>query len=198
VPRPRQVFAIGLNYAEHVAEANMTGSTVPQTFTKFPTCLTGPYTKVKLPPGNVDWEVELVAVIGHNAHHVSIANAWDHVAGFTVGQPQRVIGWVQAHFDTVDHAALGACRRHHRRGLVGERLAVGGCRGVQVDEVADPVDGPVGGTGDHHAPIAVANQDRVAQVLEVQQVDDVGDVAVQVDTAAKQVLPLAQTVREGA
>jgi hypothetical protein len=64
----------------------MTGSTVPQTFTKFPTCLTGPYATVKLPPGNVDWEVELVAVIEHNAHHVSIANAWDHVAGFTVGQ----------------------------------------------------------------------------------------------------------------
>ena len=72
MPRPRQVFAIGLNYAEHVAEANMTGSTVPQTFTKFPTCLTGPYATVKLPPGNVDWEVELVAVIGHNMHHVSM------------------------------------------------------------------------------------------------------------------------------
>ena len=43
VPRPRQVLAIGLNYAEHAAESNMTGSTVPLTFTKFPTCLTGPY-----------------------------------------------------------------------------------------------------------------------------------------------------------
>lgn len=86
VPRPRQVFAIGLNYAEHAAEANMTGSSAPSTFTKFPTCLTGPYATVKLPPGNVDWEVELVAVIGRTAHHVSVANAFDHVAGFTVGQ----------------------------------------------------------------------------------------------------------------
>jgi hypothetical protein len=109
---------------------------------------------------------------------------------------QDFICWVQAHFDTVDDPAIGARCRRHRRRYGGERLAVDGCRGVQVDEVADPVDGPVGGTGDHHAPIAVANQDRVAQFLEVQQVDDVGDVAVQVDTAAKQVRPLAQT-RQG-
>ena len=42
VPRPRQVFAIGLNYAAHAAEAGLERPTFPPTFTKFPTCLTGP------------------------------------------------------------------------------------------------------------------------------------------------------------
>jgi 2,4-diketo-3-deoxy-L-fuconate hydrolase len=86
VPRPRQVFAIGLNYHDHAAESNMTGSAVPPTFTKFPTCLTGPYATVVLPPGNVDWEVELVAVMGRAAHQVPVEAAWQHVAGVTVGQ----------------------------------------------------------------------------------------------------------------
>jgi 2,4-diketo-3-deoxy-L-fuconate hydrolase len=74
VPRPRQVFAIGLNYHDHAAESNMTGSAVPPTFTKFPTCLTGPYATVVLPPGNVDWEVELVAVMGRAAHQLPDPN----------------------------------------------------------------------------------------------------------------------------
>jgi 2-keto-4-pentenoate hydratase/2-oxohepta-3-ene-1,7-dioic acid hydratase in catechol pathway len=86
VPRPQQVFAIGLNYREHAAESNMTGGAVPPTFTKFPTCLTGPYATVALPRGNVDWEVELVAVIGRTAHRVPVEAAWRHVAGLTVGQ----------------------------------------------------------------------------------------------------------------
>ena len=86
--------------------------------------------------------------------------------------------------------------RHHRGSHLDECLAVGGCRGVQVDKVANPVGGPVGDTGDHHAPITVADEDYVAQILEMQQLDDVGDVALEVDTASKQVLPLAQT-RQG-
>jgi 2,4-diketo-3-deoxy-L-fuconate hydrolase len=86
VPRPRQVFAIGLNYREHAAESNMTGATVPPTFTKVPTCLTGPYARVKLPDGHVDWEVELVVVIGRAASRVTESRAWEHVAGLTIGQ----------------------------------------------------------------------------------------------------------------
>ena len=58
----------------------------PATFTKFPTCLTGPDAAVTLPPGMVDWEVELVVVIGTRAKRVDPARAWDHVAGVTVGQ----------------------------------------------------------------------------------------------------------------
>jgi 2,4-didehydro-3-deoxy-L-rhamnonate hydrolase len=86
VPRPRQVFAIGLNYAAHAAEAGVESPTFPPTFTKFPTCLTGPEATVELPSAFVDWEVELVVVIARRAHEVAEGDGWSHVAGLTVGQ----------------------------------------------------------------------------------------------------------------
>lgn len=86
-PRPRQVFAIGLNYRTHAAEAGLAPPEHPPTFTKFPSCITGPSGPVHLPPGGcVDWEVELVAVIGREAREVDSAAAWAHVAGLTIGQ----------------------------------------------------------------------------------------------------------------
>ena len=87
-PRPAQVFAIGLNYAEHAAEAGFaTPDTAPPVFTKFPSCITGPYGEVALPAGgHTDWEVELVAVIGRRAERVPAPQAWSYVAGVTVGQ----------------------------------------------------------------------------------------------------------------
>ncbi|WP_234543854.1 fumarylacetoacetate hydrolase family protein [Streptomyces shenzhenensis] len=86
VPRPRQVFAVALNYPPHAAEAGFTPPDEPLVFTKFPACITGPYTTVALPPGKVDWEVELVAVIGRETYQVSQDRAWEAVAGLTVGQ----------------------------------------------------------------------------------------------------------------
>jgi 2-keto-4-pentenoate hydratase/2-oxohepta-3-ene-1,7-dioic acid hydratase in catechol pathway len=86
VPRPRQVFAIGLNYAEHAAEAGYPPDSMPVTFTKFPSSIVGPDTVVELPEGNVDWEVELVVVIGREAHKIDRESAWGHVAGLTIGQ----------------------------------------------------------------------------------------------------------------
>jgi 2-keto-4-pentenoate hydratase/2-oxohepta-3-ene-1,7-dioic acid hydratase in catechol pathway len=92
-PRPAQVFAIGMNYRDHAAETGLAVPASPATFTKFPTCLTAPFADVVLPSEVVDWEVELVVVIGVRAHHVSRAGAWDHVAGVTVGQDlsERVV-----------------------------------------------------------------------------------------------------------
>ena len=86
VPRPRQVFAIALNYPPHAAEAGFTPPVDPLVFTKFPTCLTGPRTDVTLPEGRVDWEVELVAVIGRETYQVRQDQGWAAVAGLTVGQ----------------------------------------------------------------------------------------------------------------
>ena len=74
VPRPRQVFAIGMNYAAHAAEAGVDAPEFPPTFTKFPTCLTGPDATVALPSAFVDWEVELVAVIGSAAYEVEVGD----------------------------------------------------------------------------------------------------------------------------
>ncbi|MBS2531378.1 fumarylacetoacetate hydrolase family protein [Catenulispora sp. NF23] len=86
VPRPSQVFAIGLNYADHVGESRLPPPPEPAVFTKFPTCLAGPGDEVKLPTATVDWEAELVVVIGRRAVAVQAVRAWDHVAGVTVGQ----------------------------------------------------------------------------------------------------------------
>jgi 2,4-didehydro-3-deoxy-L-rhamnonate hydrolase len=87
-PAPAQVFAIGLNNRDHAAESKLDVSdTFPPVFTKFRGALSGPVTTVALPPGgHVDWEIELVAVIGRRAETVSAAEAWSHVAGLTAGQ----------------------------------------------------------------------------------------------------------------
>ncbi len=86
VPMPRQVFAIGLNYRDHAAESGLPAPDVPVVFTKYPTSITGPSATVALPSDFVDWEAELVAVIGARAEHVNAIDAWSHVAGLTVGQ----------------------------------------------------------------------------------------------------------------
>ena len=86
VPMPRQVFAIGLNYRDHAAESGLAEPDEPLVFTKYPTSITGPSATVALPSEHVDWEAELVAVIGARAEHVKAANGWRFIAGLTVGQ----------------------------------------------------------------------------------------------------------------
>lgn len=85
-PLPRQVFAIGLNYREHALEAGLDLPEVPMVFTKFPSSVTGPQGAIDLPEGSIDYEVELVAVIGRTAARVRASEAWDYLAGLTVGQ----------------------------------------------------------------------------------------------------------------
>lgn len=55
-------------------------------FTKFPSSITGPFATVELPEGSVDFEAELVVVMGKRAHRIAAADAWNHVAGLTIGQ----------------------------------------------------------------------------------------------------------------
>ena len=86
-PAPSQIFAIGLNYATHAAESGFNIPESPVVFTKYQSCLTGPTGDIVLPRGgNVDWETELVVVIGKEASHVSVADAWTYVAGLSLGQ----------------------------------------------------------------------------------------------------------------
>jgi 2,4-didehydro-3-deoxy-L-rhamnonate hydrolase len=86
VLRPAQVFGIGLNYRDHAAESGIGLPDAPAVFTKFASCLTGPYDTVRLPSAGVDWEVELVVVIGRRAESVPERDGWAHVAGLCVGQ----------------------------------------------------------------------------------------------------------------
>lgn len=87
-PEPRQIFAIGLNYAEHADESGFEKPVeLPPVFTKWQSSLSGPFTTVTLPAGgNTDWEVELAAVIGTSAHRLPEGAGWGAVAGLTVAQ----------------------------------------------------------------------------------------------------------------
>lgn len=86
VPAPRQVFAVALNYRPHAAEAGREPPEQPLIFTKFPSCIAGPDVTVRLPEGNVDWEIEVVAVVGTGGFRIPRDGAWDALAGVTAGQ----------------------------------------------------------------------------------------------------------------
>ncbi len=86
VPRPAKVFAIGLNYRGHAAEAGLDVPAAPMVFTKFPSCLAGPHAPVVLSSGFVDYEAELVVVIGRTAKAVPAERALEVVAGYCAGQ----------------------------------------------------------------------------------------------------------------
>jgi 2,4-diketo-3-deoxy-L-fuconate hydrolase len=77
-------IAIGLNYADHAAEAGMPIPAEPIVFMKATTCIQGPNDPVMLPKGSKksDWEVELGVVIGTKARYVSQKDALSHVAGY--------------------------------------------------------------------------------------------------------------------
>ncbi|MGZ4805023.1 MAG: fumarylacetoacetate hydrolase family protein [Ilumatobacteraceae bacterium] len=85
VPRPPQVFAIGLNYRAHAEEGTFSVPDEPTVFTKWPSCIVGPSHAVQLTV-DTDWEIELVVAISRRAERVKAADAWSFVAGFTVGQ----------------------------------------------------------------------------------------------------------------
>jgi 2-keto-4-pentenoate hydratase/2-oxohepta-3-ene-1,7-dioic acid hydratase in catechol pathway len=128
VPNPRQVFAIGLNYRSHAAESGMQVPEVPATFTKFPAALGGPFDDIEIVGGSVDWEVELVVVIGRRADRVAVADAWSHVAGLTVGQD---VSDRHLQFAAGAQFSLGKSRRGY--GPMGPWV-------VTLDEVPDPDD----------------------------------------------------------
>ena len=86
VPRPRQVFGVGLNYRLHVAEGAREVPEEPAVFTKFPSCIAGPTSEIPVGSETVDWEVELVVAVGRAAHRIGVDQAWDYVAGLMVGQ----------------------------------------------------------------------------------------------------------------
>lgn len=88
LPLPRQVFGIGMNYRDHAIELEIPEDKLPRApivFTMFPTSTTGPYATVELPSTSVDFEAELVVVIKDHVENVAEADAWQHVAGFMVG-----------------------------------------------------------------------------------------------------------------
>ena len=86
VSRPRNSYGVGLNYRSHAEEASMEIPDVPLVFTKFPSCITGPFDEVRLRSDRCDYEGELVVVVGPGGADIDPADAWDHVVGLTIGQ----------------------------------------------------------------------------------------------------------------
>ncbi len=86
VSRVGKVVAIGLNYADHAAEAGLRAPTEPIVFMKATSSITGPDDDIMLPRGSqkTDWEVELAIAIGRPARYVEAADALSHVAGYLI------------------------------------------------------------------------------------------------------------------
>ncbi|MGC8477649.1 MAG: fumarylacetoacetate hydrolase family protein [Acetobacteraceae bacterium] len=86
VARPVNYVCIGLNYADHAAEAGMQVPKEPIIFLKSLGAFSGPNDDVRMPRGStkLDWEVELGIVIGTTARYVPESHAMEHVAGYCV------------------------------------------------------------------------------------------------------------------
>ena len=115
VQRPGKIFAIGLNYADHIAESNMGTPERQVWFTKAQTSVNGPYDPILIARNTMtsDYKVELVAIIGTRAKHVAAADAAAVVFGYCVGNDVTERMWQHAgpqwslgkSFDT--HAPMG-------------------------------------------------------------------------------------------
>ena len=86
VPNPKNCYAVGLNYRNHAEESNMAIPPVPMVFTKHSSCISGPTADIEMRSDYVDYEAELVAVIGKPGKDIAKETAWQHVAGLCVGQ----------------------------------------------------------------------------------------------------------------
>ncbi|MEQ8406907.1 MAG: fumarylacetoacetate hydrolase family protein [Gammaproteobacteria bacterium] len=82
-----KIIAIGFNYVNHAAEMEVTLPTEPLTFMKATSALTGPFDDVIQPRNGhkLDYEVELVVVIGRRAQYISEDEVFDYIAGYSVG-----------------------------------------------------------------------------------------------------------------
>jgi 2,4-didehydro-3-deoxy-L-rhamnonate hydrolase len=82
----RNFVAVGLNYADHAAEAGQPIPKEPILFSKAPNCIVGPNDNVMIPKGStkLDWEVEIAIVIGKRARYVDQKDAAKHIAGYCV------------------------------------------------------------------------------------------------------------------
>ncbi len=130
IARPPTFLAIGLNYADHVAESGMAKPAAPVVFNKQSTCVIGPGAGIEVPtvaPDWVDYEGELGIVIGTRCRTVSIADASSVVAGYLIVNDVSVRDWQRA----TPTMTMGKSWDTH--GPIGPWL-------VTADEVGDPHD----------------------------------------------------------
>lgn len=115
VQRPGKIFAIGLNYADHIAESKMETPQRQVWFTKAQTSVNGPFDPIQIARTTMtaDYEAELVAIIGKGGKHIAAADASAAIFGYCVGNDMTERMWQHAgpqwslgkSFDT--HAPMG-------------------------------------------------------------------------------------------
>jgi 2-keto-4-pentenoate hydratase/2-oxohepta-3-ene-1,7-dioic acid hydratase in catechol pathway len=90
-----KIICIGTNYAEHAREMGGEPPTIPVVFSKFPSAIIGPGDPVVHPAicTKLDFEAELVVVIGKDGRHIARENAWDHVLGYCSGNDISARDW---------------------------------------------------------------------------------------------------------
>jgi 2-keto-4-pentenoate hydratase/2-oxohepta-3-ene-1,7-dioic acid hydratase in catechol pathway len=95
IPDPQKIVCVGLNYRDHAAESNMAIPREPVLFSKFPSALIGHGEAIVLPrvSTKVDYEAELVVVIGKAGRRIPESAAMEHVAGYSVGHDVSARDW---------------------------------------------------------------------------------------------------------
>ncbi len=95
VPHPQKVICVGLNYKDHAAESGVPAPEEPVLFSKFPSALIGHGEPIALPAVSteVDYEAELVVVIGRRGRHISRERALEYVGGYAVGHDVSARDW---------------------------------------------------------------------------------------------------------
>ena len=98
VPHPQKILAIGLNYADHIAESGVPKPDRQIWFSKLPNAVNGPYDPIQLPKAStsVDYEAEFVVIIGKRCRHVAKEDAAQMIFGFCAGNDVSVRDWQYA------------------------------------------------------------------------------------------------------
>ena len=129
VPDPGKVVCLGLNYRDHAEESGMAIPEEPVLFSKFPSAVVGPGATIELPPVStqVDYEAELVWVIGKSGRDIPRDRAMDYIAGYTVGHDVSARDW-----------QLNKPGKQWMAGKTFDTFAPIGPAVVTADEVPDP------------------------------------------------------------
>jgi 2-keto-4-pentenoate hydratase/2-oxohepta-3-ene-1,7-dioic acid hydratase in catechol pathway len=129
IPDPRKIICIGLNYLDHAAESGVPAPPEPVLFSKYPTALVGHLDNIVLPrvSNEVDYEAELVVVIGRPGRNIPREKALEHVGGYTVGHDVSARDW-----------QLNKPAKQWMAGKTFDTFAPTGPALVTPDEVPDP------------------------------------------------------------
>jgi 2-keto-4-pentenoate hydratase/2-oxohepta-3-ene-1,7-dioic acid hydratase in catechol pathway len=134
VPDPHKIICIGLNYKDHAAEGGVPIPREPVLFSKYATALIGHGENIVLPPVSkkVDYEAELVIVVGKRSRHLKAETAAEYAAGYTIGHDVSARDW--------------QLEKDGKQWMVGktfDTFAPCGPHLVTADEVRDPLDLPI-------------------------------------------------------